>query len=182
MAPLHIERNVHPHGSGPSGTRQVHCLLQVKTNGLRVDNGDSVLCEGPNDGDDIYFLHAELAHASGSSIGVEHPVGPFDLAGDEETWRRIEPRTRDASHGIGTAWTRRDQSDTEISGGFRIVLGGDRASLLVRVTNCLDGIAVRERIVQVHCAAAGDQKNVANTLTGYEADNVIGKLWPVGHV
>ena len=59
---------------------------------------------------------------------------------------------------------------------LRVVLGGDRAGLLVKVANGFDIGASAERLVEMHRAAAGHQKNVLDTLVRDKSDYIIGEF------
>jgi len=105
---------------------------------LRVDDRYRVLRDRADDGDDVDLLHAELAHAAMAAGRVEHPVGPFDLSGDEEARRGVEPRAGDARHGVRSAGAGRQQGDTETVRRLRIIFCGDGARLFVRIAHGFD--------------------------------------------
>ena len=81
----------------------MHCFLQVIADGGGVQHGHGVLGEGFDNGNDVHFLHTELAHAEGRSIGGEHAVGPFHLAGDKENGSGIEPGAGKPGDGVSSA-------------------------------------------------------------------------------
>ena len=120
-------------------------------------------------------LHAELAHTERSSVGGEHAVGAFHLAGEKQQRGGIQPRAGQAGDRVGAAGTGGDHSHTQVVDGFRVVLGCHGRGLLVRIADGLDGVALRQRGVQVHGAAASHQENVFDSQSGKEAHHVIGE-------
>ena len=143
---------------------------------LGLGDRDGILRDRLNDGYDVDFLHAHLPDAQGCAIGVVHPVGALHLSRNEHARRRVEPRASQAGNRVGPARAGRDERDPEIIRRLRIVFGGDGAGLLVQVADVLDVHATRQRIVEVHGAAAGHQEHVLDTLIRDEADDVIGEL------
>ena len=79
---LHVERDVDPDRARAAVQREVDGLLQVVADVGGLEDRHGVLRDGRDDGADVDFLHAELAHAERLAGGIEHAVGALDLAGD----------------------------------------------------------------------------------------------------
>jgi hypothetical protein len=111
-------------------------LLELKADVERVEYDYGIFRDWFNDGDDVDLLHAELTHAKGlASDSVEHAVGTFDLAGEEDRRRGIKPRASYSRDGIGSAGAGGDQSHAETVDGLGIALCAHRGGLFVRVTD-----------------------------------------------
>src|ERR1035441_9247345 len=65
---LYIERDIDPHRTGTAGARKIQRFFEMEADGLRVDDGYSVLRDGRHDGHDVDFLHAHLADAEGIAL------------------------------------------------------------------------------------------------------------------
>src|ERR1700688_593109 len=61
-------------------------------------------------------------------------------------------------------------------GGFGVALGTHGAGLLVRIANRFNRGLRSERLIEVHGAAAGNQKDMLHPLIGDKTDYVVGKL------
>jgi hypothetical protein len=171
---LHIERDIDPDRAGTAVTRQIDRLFEVIADAGRVQYRNGVFRDGLDDGYDVQFLDAELAHAQRGSIRGEHAVGPLHLTGNHQHGSGIEPGSRHPGDRIGPARSRGYQGNPEIVGRLGVALGRHGAGLLVGVANGLQGAALRQGGVQVHGAAAGHQEDVLHALGGDEAHHVIG--------
>jgi hypothetical protein len=74
LSGLDIERYVDPDRPATAAKSQMDGLFQVKSNGGGVFDGDRVLGDRMDDGDNIDLLHAQDADA-----GIALQIGPFDL-------------------------------------------------------------------------------------------------------
>lgn len=173
---LDVEGDVDPDRAGTAVEGKVDGFFEVVADVEGVEDGDSVLGDGLDDGDDVHFLNAELAHAEGAAVGREHAIGALDLAGDDEHGSGVKPGTGDSGDGVGAAGAGGDHADAEVVGGLGVAFGADGAGLLVRITDGLDGGLRAERLVKVHGAAAGDEEDVLDALAGDELDDVVRKL------
>ncbi len=151
-------------------------LFEVVADVGGVEDGDGVLGDGLDDGDDVDLLDAELAHAERLAVGGEHAVGAFDLSGEEEDGGGVEPGTGYSGDGVGASGAGGDHADAEVVGDFGVGFGAHGAGLLVGVADGLDGLFGAERLVEVHGAAAGYEEDVLDALRGDELDDVVGEF------
>ena len=173
---LHVQRNVDPDRPGPPGDRQVRGLFEMVADALGIRDRDGILGDRSNDGDDVDLLHAHLPDAQRCAVGVVDPVGTLHLPGDEEARGRIEPRASHPGDRVGPAGAGRHQRDAQMIRRLGVVFGGDGTGLFVQIAHELDVHATRQRIVQVHGAAAGHQEHVLDAEIGDEADDVVREL------
>ena len=173
---LHVEGDIDPHRPGAAVERQVNGLFQVVADRCWIQDRHRVFRERPDDGNDIDFLNTELPHTERSAVRGEHAVGTLHLAGEKQHRSGIEPGAGHAGDGVGAARAGGHHGHAQVVGGLGVVLGGDGAGLLVRIADGLDVLALRQRSVEVHGAAAGHQEDVLDSLIGNEANDVIGEL------
>ena len=101
---LHVERDVDPDRPGAAVHGEVDGLLEVIADVVGLEHDDGVLGDRRDDGNDVDFLDAELAHAERlAGDGVEHAVGALDLAGEEEHGGGVEPGAGNAGDGVSAA-------------------------------------------------------------------------------
>ena len=174
---LDVEGDVDPDRAGAATHRQVDCFFQVIADVGGLKNCFSVLGDGSDDGTYVNLLHAKLTHAERLTCdSVEHAVWAFDLAGDEEHGRGVEPRAGDARDRVGAAGTGGDHADAETIDCFRIAFGTDGRGLLMRVAYGRDVFFSTQRLIEMHCAAAGDEEDVLDAEVGEELEDVIREL------
>ena len=126
--------------------REIDGLLHVIADVFRLENRDRVLGDRLDDGDDVHFLHAELAHAQRLAVLVEHAVGPLHLAGDEERRSRIEPCAGDAGDSIGASRPGGHHAHAEMIGGFGVGFRAHGAGLFVRIADRHQSQSLRRAI------------------------------------
>ena len=174
---LDVEGDIDPDGAGASVEGEVVGLFELEADVEGVEDGDGVLGDGLDDGDDVDFLDAELAHAEGlAGDGVEHAVGALDLAGEEEGGGGVEPGSGDPGDGVGASGAGGDEGDSEAVDGFGVGLGAHGGGLLVRVADGGDALFGGEGGVEVHGASAGDEEDVLDAVIGDELEDVVGEL------
>src|SRR5262249_10686476 len=130
-----------------------------------------------DDRDYVHFLYAELANAERAAVSREHSIRALDLPREKETWCGIQPGTGHARHRVGPTRAGGYQGDSQIVGRFAVVLRGNGARLLVRIADRFDSRTVSHRLVQVHGAAAGDEKDVLHPLICHKTNHVVRKLF-----
>ena len=82
--------------------------------GFRLLNGDCVLCQRLDDGNNVDFLNSHLPDAGMDTLGRNDAVVTLDLTGDEETGDRVEPSTGEARDGVGGARSSSDHADAKV--------------------------------------------------------------------
>ena len=122
---------------------------------LRVIHESGILGHGLDHRDDIQLLHALLA----DPLAVDH-IQPFDLAGNDKEWGRLQPGTGHPGQSIRStgACGHHTQADPVVHSG--IGLGCNGTGLLVKTGHKLYFFAFPERVVQVHGTAARQHKHV----------------------
>ena len=167
---LHIHRDIQPAGAGPAVLREIPGALKVIGDRFRVADEDGVLRDALHHADDVDFLIAELTQVR-QAIGG-HAGLALHLSGEDQHRDRVGPRAEDAiqrvdaagsSGDIQDAWSVRDAGIAFRShGGRLLMMGAD-----VMEPGGADGV------VEVHGAAAGDQKNVTRAPLFQSAEDVI---------
>src|SRR5205823_7583632 len=114
---------------------------------------------------------------------IEHAIRTLYLTRHEQARRRVEPCPGNAGDRVGPTRTGRQDRRAEIVRRLAVHLGANRARLLVRVADRVERALARERLVEMHGAAAGHQEDVLDALLRDEADDVVGKFrhlsWPL---
>ena len=138
---------------------------------LRIENDLGVLRHLLDDVDDVDFLVAELAQR-GHVVGG-HRGFTLGLAGEDEHRHGIGVGAEDAVDRVESARPGGDVDEAEGAGDARVALGGHGAGLLVVIAGPAEARLARDGIVEVHGAAARDEKDVADPMFDELLDNVI---------
>ena len=106
---------------------------------------------------------------------LQHSRSSNDLARDEERRSGIKPRTSKTGDGVCAARTGRQEREAEMVRCFGIVLGGNSTGLFVKIADRNDRRS-SQGFVEMHGAAADDQKGMLNALIGEKLYDVGGEF------
>ena len=148
-------------------------LFHVVANLARFKDRNGIFGDRLNDRDDVDFLHAELAHPKRLSLPVEHPVGPLYLTRDTKHWRRVQPGAGDSGYCICASRAGGDHAHAEMIRRLGVCLSAYGTRLFMRIANGNQPWFRRERVVQLHCTAAGDKEYVLHALIRNKTHNII---------
>ena len=107
---------------------------------------------------------------------VGFQVRAFDLSGNNQAGCRFQPRPGNTRNRVRAAGPGRDHDHAQVIGHPGVGLSGNRGRLLVQRADVLQFLALPERIVQVHGAAAGQHEHVPDAGFGNESHDVIGEF------
>ncbi len=170
---LYVDRYVNPDWTGPPGKRQMSCFLEMISNGIRIGYGHGIFRQRLHNRNDVQFLNPPLPHPQRCAVSREHPVRPFNLSREKEAGGGVEPCPREAGDRIRSAGSGCNHGYTEVIRRLRVILRGYGAGLLVMIADELNFSAPAERVVEMHGAAARNQKYMFHSEIGDKTDDVV---------
>ena len=170
---LDVDRHVEPDRSRPATRHEGDGGVEMAADARRLDDHGGVLGDRPHDVDDRRLLVAELTQWQATQRYGR--VGAH-LTRQVEHRHRVVPLTEDARHGVGAARSARHADDAGASADAGMALGGDGAGLFMVAEDGREPGAARERVVEVHGAAARDHEHVARAELGQPSGDVVGDL------
>src|ERR1022692_1758063 len=171
---LYIHWNVEPARSGASTLSQMPGAFKVISDRERVIDQHRVFRDLLNHRDDVGFLVSELAQA-GDALGA-HAGFTFNLARDDQHRDGIGPRAKHSVQSVDAAGPGGDVDYAGLSADTRIGFGRHGGSLFVMIADILNARFPAYGVVEVHGAAAGNEKDVAHAPIRQLAHDVVGEL------
>ena len=141
---LHVLRDVHQHGPGPTRPRQEEGLLHHAREVRDVHHQVVVLGDLPRHLDDRRLLEG---------VGADHP--PRDLARDGHERHRVEQRVGEAGDEVGGPGARGGDADADVARRLGVPLGGKDLALLVPAQDVADGVGAGQGLVDLERGAPG---------------------------
>ena len=140
----HVLRQVHDHGAGPAGARDVVGLADHLAEIVDVLDEIVVLGTGAGNADRVGFLERIVADHVGRH-----------LPGQADDRDAVHQRVGEAGDAVGGAGARGDQHRADLAGRARIALGRVDSALLVPHQNVAQLVLLEDGVVDGQDRAAG---------------------------
>ena len=159
----HVLGQVHDHGAGPAGGRDVIGLADRPAESVDLLHQIVVLGAGPGDADRVGFLEGVVADHVGRH-----------LPGQADHRDAVHERVGEPGDAVGGAGARGDQHRAHLAGGARIALGRVDGALLVPHQDVAQLVLLEDGVVDRQDRAAGIAEHHVHAEIDQSADDQLG--------